>query len=233
MIKIFRRQADILDPSGTSGLDPIPGLQERNKRNLLDVLQAARPIIAEMAKVKPETWRSMSGLFTALEGTFGTGVRAIGQGFLRPANMLQNRLMNTFEGFLAPVMVGLNNIANQVESYALQNQQGATLGAISGGIIGAFIGHPALGAIFGSMLGSFLQQFTETAGFTDAEGNSFQLIPNYNEPFAGIATNPSLQLSAAEQTIVPTDRSFIPTRVNDPRIIARTTGRWTGGGIQQ
>jgi hypothetical protein len=149
-----RRQADILNPTGTGDLSPIRGLQERNQRNLLEIFSAAKPVLEEIAKVKPETWRSMSGLFTALEGTFGRGVEMIAGGALRPLGMLQNRFTNMLEGFLAPVMVAVNNISNQIESFALQNQQGATIGAIGGGIIGAFFGHPYLGAIFGSLLGA-------------------------------------------------------------------------------
>ena len=72
----FRRPTDIL-PTGADDKDPLLGLQERNQRNLLDVLQAATPIIEEMAKVKPETWRSMKGLFTSLESSFGTGVKTL------------------------------------------------------------------------------------------------------------------------------------------------------------
>lgn len=195
MIKIsFRRQADILDPSGTSGLDPIPGLQERNKRNLLDVLQAAQPIIAEMAKVKPETWRSMSGLFTALEGTFGTGVRTIGQGFLRPANMLQNRLMNTFEGFLTPVMVGLNSLSNQLESFALQNQVGATIGAGIGFIAGFKLpGGPLLWSMIGSFVGAGVE-----AGVPIIT-NPFDIIGNIQRYEAWLTgqTNPLAEQTAA------------------------------------
>lgn len=200
MIIIFRRQADILDPSGTTGLDPIPGLQERNKRNLLDVLQAATPVIAEMAKVKPETWRSMTGLFTALESTFGTGVKTIGQGFLRPARMLRNIGMNVMEGFLAPVMVGLNNISNQVESYALANQIGATIGAGIGFLAGYLLpGSNLLWAMIGGGLGAAIEAGDVELGlFPEFGGASGILGRQQDQP------PPSpLQVSAADLPIVP------------------------------
>lgn len=222
MITIFRRQADIRDPSGTSGLDPIPGLQERNKRNLLDVLQAATPVIAEMAKVKPETWRSMTGLFTALESTFGTGVRAIGQGFLRPANMLQNRLMNTFEGFLAPVMVGLNNISNQVESFALANQTGAAVGAGIGYALGYVLpGGPLLWAMIGGGIGAFFEQAVK-----DPE----QFGWSYPFPDGSLQDQPPdiLQIAATEQPIVP----IAPVYQITP--LSERTGRYQRrGGFQR
>ena len=171
-----RRQADILSPLGTSGLDPIRGLQERNQRNLLEIFSAAKPVIEEMAKVKPESWRNMRGLFTALERGFG----AVGQGFLKPVQMLQSRAENVLEGFLAPVMVGINNISNRIEAFALQNQTGATIGAITGGIIGAFFGgHWALGAIFGSMIGSQIEAGGDPAAALLLNAlNPFDIIGN-------------------------------------------------------
>ena len=201
MIKIsFRRQADI-STTGPIDINPIPGLQERNKRNLLDVLQAATPVIAEMAKVKPETWRSMTGLFTALESTFGTGVKAIGQGFLRPASMLQNRFMNTFEGFLAPVMIGLNNIANQVESYALANQTGATIGAGIGYVAGYFLpGAPLLWAMIGGGIGAAFQAGDIQFGsFDPAMGGASGILGRQQD----ITPAEIFQTAVTEQAIVP------------------------------
>lgn len=161
MIKIplFRRQVDILSPSGTGvGQTFLQGLQERNQRNLLEIFNAARPILEEIAKVKPETWRTMSGLFKAMEGTFGTGIKAIGQGFLKPFQMVQNRAMNVMEGFLAPVMVAINNVSNQVESFALQNQMGATIGAGIGFIAGFILpGSNLLWAMIGGAVGAWYE----------------------------------------------------------------------------
>jgi len=138
------------------GLDSsILALQQKNERNLLDIFRAATPIMEEIAKVKPETWRSMTGLFTALENTFG--IQQIASGALKPLGMVQNQVSNFLEGALSPVMVGINNISNQIESFALANPIGAVAGGIAGGIIGSFLAHPALGALFGSLLGAGIQ----------------------------------------------------------------------------
>ncbi len=203
--RFFRRQTDITNPSGTSGLDPLRGLQERNERNLLEIFSAATPILEEMAKVKPETWRSMTGLFTALESTFGTGVKAIGQGFLRPRNMLQNQLTNMAEGFLAPVMVGLNNLSNQVESYALQNPTGATWGAVIGGAVLGIIGLYYGGAVtgmwafqLGSMIGGAIGAAIE-GGLIDWGGVGWESSGSWTVDIPDPV--PTFQTSAAEGTI--------------------------------
>ena len=130
----------------------LSNLQERNQRNLVEILRAAEPVMEEIAKVKPESWRNMRGLFTALEGTFG--VSQIGAGALTPRNMMRNMTNNMFQGILAPVMVGLNSLSNRVEAFALQYQTGATGGAIAGGILGIFVGNPTLGSIFGALVGA-------------------------------------------------------------------------------
>lgn len=133
----------------------LANLQVRNQRNLVETLKAAEPVIEEIAKVKPESWRNMRGLFTALEGTFG--ISQIAGGALKPLSMVRNRASNVLEGLLAPLMVGINDVSNKVEAFALSNQRGAIGGAIAGGVLGAFMGHPALGALFGSLVGAGLQ----------------------------------------------------------------------------
>ena len=157
MIKIplRRRQADIIPSGASHGLDPVLGLQERNQRNLLEIFSVAQPVIEEMAKIKPESWRNMRGLFTALESTFGTS--QITAGALKPTSMFMNMGYNMLSGLLSPVMVGINNISNQVESFALQYQTGAVIGGVAGGLLGAYLGSPTLGALFGALVGAGLE----------------------------------------------------------------------------
>lgn len=134
----------------------LTGFQERNQRNLLDIFTAAKPVMEEIAKVKPETWRNMSGLFKALEGTFGVG--QIGAGFTKPLSMLQNRASNVLEGALAPIMIEINKVSNQVETFALANQQGAIIGASIGFIAGYVLpGSPLLWGMIGGAIGAFVQ----------------------------------------------------------------------------
>lgn len=144
---------------GEGALTPeIQRLQEKNLGNLLEIFSAATPVLEEIAKVKPETWRQMTGLFTALEKTFGTTVQKIGQGFLTPRKLIVNRFKNTMMGHLGPLMVQLNNIQNQVEAFALQNPQGAAIGSTIG-ILGYYWG-PTVGAITmiaGGLLGAVLE----------------------------------------------------------------------------
>ena len=196
----FRNQADII-PTGANELDPLIGLQERNQRNLLDVLQAATPIIEEMAKVKPETWRSMKGLFTSLESSFGTGVKTLGQGFLAPFNQMQGRIMNMTEGFLAPVMIGINNISNQLESFALENALGTTIGSTIGFIAGFKLpGGPLLWSMIGGAVGGGIE-----AGFPLLT-NPFDFIGNFNAIVAWLEgeSDPfATQTTAAGGDIIP------------------------------
>lgn len=206
--RFFRKEADII-PSGvgTHGLDPIKGLQERNLGNLLEIFAAATPVLEEIAKVKPETWRSMTGLFTALEATFGTTVKKIGEGFLTPQSLLKTRLMNTIEGSLAPIMVEINNIANQAEAWALQNQTGVAIGATIGYIAGfALPGSPFVWQLFGAVYGGIYEQFITYQGTsTYPNGEPIpQLIPDYSEafsPFAETLPTEQLQVSAAERGV--------------------------------
>lgn len=157
----------------------LSSLQQRNQRNLLDIFRAATPIMEEIAKVKPETWRSMTGLFTALEGTFG--IQQIGGGALKPLGMVQNQVSNFLEGALSPVMVGINNLSNQIESFALANPIGSVVGGIAGGIIGAFFLHPVLGALFGSLLGAGLEHILTNPFPTGGGGGSgyYPLDPDF------------------------------------------------------
>jgi hypothetical protein len=160
--------------SGRRDFSPsLEALQNRNQTQLLEILGAATPIIEEIAKVKPETWRSMTGLFSGLEKTFG--------GALRPARMIQNRFMNMFQGALAPVQVQLNNISNQVESFALQNQTGAIIGAAAGFVAGFVLpGGPLLwGTLFGG-LGAAYESLSRDATFRPGT-----LIPQYGTPGPG------------------------------------------------
>lgn len=197
----------IPNPTGTGvGRNFLMGLQERNQRNLVEVLKAAEPVIEEIAKVKPESWRNMRGLFTALEGTFG--VSRIGAAALRPVQMLQNRAMNTFEGLFAPIMVGLNNISNQVEAFAMANQRGATIGAGIGFMAGFLLpGSNVLWAMAGAYIGAraeadkedwrnYIAPFSEIRGGEGGSGDILQVavtetpivqIPTYT-PYGGGAT---------------------------------------------
>ncbi|KKN16414.1 hypothetical protein LCGC14_0976220 [marine sediment metagenome] len=173
----------------------LTGFQERNQRNLLDIFSAAKPVMEEIAKVKPETWRNMSGLFKALEGTFGVG--QIGAGFTKPLSMLQNRASNVLEGALAPIMIEINKVSNQVEVAALANRQGATIGAVIGFVAGYVLpGSPLLWSMIGGALGTFIQ-----AGITDdhplAGGGG--IVPY---PGAG-GGNGDIQVAATGGPIVP------------------------------
>lgn len=198
MIIIFGRNRNVnIRPSQTFFL---PAVQERNKQNLLNILEAATPIIEEIAKVKPETWNSMRGVFSGIAQTFGVGI----SGAATPFNMGRNRFMNVFQGALAPLQVGLNNLSNQVESFALQNQTGAIAGGIGGGILGAFIGHPALGALFGSMVGAGFQALVESIAGPGGAGVSGGFPTATSAGVINTGDQISLfQTSAAQGAIVP------------------------------
>ena len=209
----FDDQLPIPSPRGSGvGRDFLAGLQERNQRNLIEVLKAAEPVIEEIAKVKPESWRNMRGLFTALEGTFG--VSQIGGAILRPQQMLQNQFMNTMEGVLAPVMVGINQISNQVESFAMQNQRGAAIGGAIGFVAGYVLpGGPLLWGMIGGFAGASVEAKFKEGG-----------LPSYLDPFSrGGGGDPlfggDVQVSAAEGPIVPIPQfatTFAGGQFNDP-----------------
>ena len=169
-----RRQADILSPSGTGvGQDFLLGLQDRNRSNLLEIFSAATPVMEEMAKVKPESWRNMRGLFTALESTFG--IQTIMSGALKPAQMIGNQATNFLSGALAPLMIGINNIKRDIERRAMANPIPTLVGTGIGFVAGFMLAGPA-GAQLGSMLGGFLGS---TFGPEPASYNQMQDILSF------------------------------------------------------
>lgn len=231
----FSNSIDQIVP-GLSNQALIRGLQERNQHNLLEIFRAATPIMEEIAKVKPESWRNMRGLFTALESTFG--IAQIGAGFQKPLNMLRNRASNVMEAALAPVMVGLNNISNQVESFALSNQTGAIIGGLTGTLIGAYFGPVAssLLGMFGSLIGggiesiirdpsaflNMMQQAEDVLG----SGSGLQIIAGGPPGDISGAT----QFAATNTPLVPlpTQTSFSrQMQANFQNIVPRTSRDYT------
>ena len=107
----------------------------------------------EIAKVKPQSWRNMKGLFTALDNTFG--VQQVLTGGLKPAQMLQNQATNFLGGALAPLYVGLNNIQRSIERRALENPLPTLIGTGIGFALGFILpGSNMLWAMAGGFIGS-------------------------------------------------------------------------------
>lgn len=191
------------------------GLQARNQRNLLEIFNAASPVIEEIAKTKPETWRRAREFFKGLSGAFGV-VQQIGGGVLTPFRALRARTTAGVEGLLTPVMVGINRVSSQIESKALQNQQGAIVGAGVGYALSfALPGGPLLWSLLLAGAGIQIQ-----AGIGGDRTNIFGMPfpdpsqigqPGFN-PFAPGGGGP-LQVSATEGPVPP------PAFIRPPRAV--------------
>lgn len=159
MIIIFRSPANISPP----GKDPfstqqhIQALSMRNKEQFVERMEAAAPVIEEMADVKPSTWRQMKGLFSSMESVgrmnmFGNFTGRMQQAAMFPLNILTTRLGFMLEGLMMPIMPIINKMVMTYEAYVMANQTGALIGGGIGAIVGSIV--PWFGTMTGAMLGS-------------------------------------------------------------------------------
>ena len=91
----------------------IMALSQRNKELFLERMGAAAPVVEELAKVKPSTWRTMKGFFSSLESVGRSGILTnftgrIQQAALLPMNILQNRVAFMVEGLMMPLLPIVN-----------------------------------------------------------------------------------------------------------------------------
>jgi hypothetical protein len=164
-----------------AGLDLLPGLQERNKEQLLDIFKAATPVLTEISKVNPETWRNMQGIFSALNQTYGVGgaLRAVSGGLSAGKDIAMGNVANLMESYFMGTTLALANLQKLIESKSLENQVGSAVGGgigeIAGTLIGIYFRNPQLGALFGGMIGGLIG-LLDFSG-TDAAGDDPFLPP--------------------------------------------------------
>ena len=108
----------------------IEALSQRNKQDFLERMNAAKPVMEEMAKVRPETWQMMKGTFQSLEnvgrmGGLGSLVGGLQQGAMMPFRVLGGRMQFAMERLTMPMMTHVNRITNAYESFIMENQTGA------------------------------------------------------------------------------------------------------------
>ena len=155
----FRREPEI-SPGQTFFL---PAAQEANREQLLEILSVAEPVIEELAKVKPETWRTMKGIFTSMErgmsNMFGQPIARLKGAAMSPFNLLSAQMSNTMEHLMMPINAYLNSAINSYESWLMRNQAaqtGAAVGTGIGFVLGYVIGMGPWGALLGGAFGSLI-----------------------------------------------------------------------------
>lgn len=182
----------------------IQALSMRNREDFLERITAATPIIEELVKVEPSTWRQMGGLFMAMQAVgmmnmLGNFTGKMQQAAMFPMNVLTSRVGFMLEGLMMPMLPIINKVTMAYEAFVMQNQTGALIGGGIGIILGSLVGHPMLGMFIGSTVGGGVQaalplyeQFTEQGG---------QVFP-YKSPSGATPADP---LGGASGTTTATD----------------------------
>ena len=138
-------------------------LSQRNKELFLDKMEAATPVIAELAKVTPNTWKSMKGLFTSVENVmrmtpFGNIGQRLQQSAMMPFSSIRNRASFMMEQLFMPMMPIVNKEVIGYETYIMQNQTGALIGGGIGAIVGLWLpGGSVLWGLIGAGIGSLVE----------------------------------------------------------------------------
>lgn len=159
------------------GTDPfttgqhIDALSQRNKGEFLERMNAAAPVVEELADVRPSTWGQMKGLFTSMEAVgrysmVGSLVSGLAQGAMRPMNILSGRIGFLFERLTMPMLPYINQITNDYNRFLMDNAIGGTIGSLAGMAIGSYYGGPIGGMIGSTILGgvgAFLESIWDNA----------------------------------------------------------------------
>ena len=174
------------DPFSTS--QHIDVLSRRNKQEFLERMNAAAPVVEEIAEVRPSTWNQMKGLFSSMEnvGRFnmvGSLVTGLQQGAMRPLNIFSNRISFMFERLTMPMLPYINQITNEYSNFIMDNQIGGTIGGLGGMAIGAYYGGAsgaAVGGFLGGLIGSFIEAIVSP--FLDLLGDAWSAFLNPGGP---------------------------------------------------
>ena len=136
----------------------------RNREQFVERMNAAAPVIEELAEVKASTWRQMKGLFSSMESVgrmnmLGNFTGRMQQAAMFPMNVMTNRLGFMLEGIMMPLMPIVNKAAMAYEAYVMANQTGALVGGLIGMGIGSIV--PWFGTITGGIIGAGIGSFIE------------------------------------------------------------------------
>jgi hypothetical protein len=142
------------------GTNWLPGYQERNKENLLEILGGVQELAEEVAKTRPETWRAVTQTISTVGKVFGAG-QAIGQiqnQLAMPARMMTSQLMFGLEGQMIPLTNTLRQTSAQINQFIRKQQAEANIfGTIGGMAFGSLVGYyfgGTAGALIGGQLGA-------------------------------------------------------------------------------
>ena len=171
---MFRNRNIGIMPSGSDPFTTgqhIDALSQRNKGEFLERMNAAAPVVEELAEVRPSTWNQMKGLFSSMEAVgrysmVGSLVSGLAQGAMRPMNILSGRIGFMFERLTMPMLPYINQITNDYNRFLMDNAIGGTIGTLGGIALGAYYGGPIaaqLGGIAGGLLGAFMESIWDNA----------------------------------------------------------------------
>ena len=169
----------------------ISALSQRNRQDFLERMGAAEPVVEELAKVEPSTWREMKGIFNSMEqvgrmNMFGNFTGRMQQAAMFPMNVMFNRVGFMLEQLFLPMMPLINKVTIAYENFVMSNQTGALIGGGIGMIVGLYLpGGPILWGIIGSTVGAGIEEsLTHFEAFTEAGGRVFPFkAPSTATPF--------------------------------------------------
>ena len=159
----------------------IQALSMRNKEQFAERMTAAAPVVEELAKVQPSTWRDMRGLFTSMAlvggmNMLGNFTGRMKQAAMLPMNVLTNRLGFMLESVMMPLMPIVNKATMAYESFVMDNQAGALIGGGIGLLVGfAIPGGPLLWGIIGAGIGAGIQAWIRSGTRSYGEGERFPI----------------------------------------------------------
>ena len=133
-------------------------------------LEKATKFMQEASKIKKSEWMSMNenltimkeigsasnlDILTSLPDSIMTTISLKTDELFAPLKNEINTLLTTA---LQPLLDELNPIVNNLTALVGDNAIGGTVGALSGMVVGGFVGSPLIGAFLGGIIGAAIQQ---------------------------------------------------------------------------
>ena len=134
-------------------------------------LEHAKAFMYESAKIKKSQWMSMNENLIILKDIGAAGnleiLTSLPDRIMDTINLkvdelfapLQNEINQLIANAMQPIIDLLNPAINNLTAMVGDNAIGGTVGALSGMVLGAFVGSPVLGAFIGGIVGASLEQF--------------------------------------------------------------------------
>ena len=134
----------------------------------------ALAVLKEIKSIKKEEWGLIHENLKTLKGFIDMNAKKVLSGFddmilslketislklSEALSPLGNEITGLLNAALDPILAQFSPIINNLASFVGDNAIGATIGSLSGAVIGAFLGSPAIGAMLGAILGAAIENW--------------------------------------------------------------------------